>query len=349
MSVVRADGLFKDYGSGRGVFDLRFEVGKGEVFAFLGPNGAGKTTTIRLMLDLIRPSAGRIEIFGLDARSCAVQIHRRLGYLPGDLALYQKLTSRELLRHFAALRNMKSIAPAIELAQRLELDLDHPIKTLSRGNRQKVGLIQAMMHSPDLLVLDEPTSGLDPLVQQVFHELVKEATAQGRTVFLSSHVLSEVQQIADRVALVRQGRLALVESVETLRSHALVRAEASFDSPPARGAFSGLHGASELARDGNVVSFALTGPVDPLIKALADHTVLALHIHEADLEEVFLDLYRGDHRALRGLGPSKTATGASTRMAFDGRSSNVGDQSNDERFIAQVGGAWGQKGGRNGA
>lgn len=293
MSVIRAGRLSKDYGSGHGVFDLDFEVQEGEVFAFLGPNGAGKTTTIRLMLDLIRPTGGRIEIFGLDVRARAVEIHRRLGYLPGDLRLYDRMSGRELIQHFAALRGMRDLEPARQMAERLQLDLDRPIRTLSRGNRQKVGLLQAMMHMPDLLVLDEPTSGLDPLVQQVFHQLVREATARGGTVFLSSHVLSEVQQIADRVALVREGRLALVESVQAMRELAFMRVQASFEQLPAAGAFGHIPGVSEIERHGKEVVFSLAGPVDPLIKALAHHTVLALDIHEADLEDVFLDLYRG--------------------------------------------------------
>lgn len=294
MSVIRAGRLSKDYGSGHGVFDLDFEVQEGEVFAFLGPNGAGKTTTIRLMLDLIRPTGGRIEIFGLDVRARAVEIHRRLGYLPGDLRLYDRMSGRELIQHFAALRGMRDLEPARQMAERLQLDLDRPIRTLSRGNRQKVGLLQAMMHMPDLLVLDEPTSGLDPLVQQVFHQLVREATARGGTVFLSSHVLSEVQQIADRVALVREGRLALVESVQAMRELAFMRVQASFERPPAADAFRHIPGVSEIERHGKEVVFSLAGPVDPLIKALARHTVLALDIHEADLEDVFLDLYRGN-------------------------------------------------------
>jgi ABC-2 type transport system ATP-binding protein len=294
VSVIAAERLSKDYGSGHGVFDLDFEVQQGEVFAFLGPNGAGKTTTIRLMLDLIRPTRGRIEIFGLDVRARAVEIHRRLGYLTGDLRLYERMSGGELIRHFAGLRGIGDLTPARQIAQRLQLDLDRPIRTLSRGNRQKLGLLQATMHSPDLLVLDEPTSGLDPLVQQVFHQLVREATARGGTVFLSSHVLSEVQQIADRVALVRDGRLALVESVQALRELASMRVEATFQQPPPADAFLRVPGVSELERHGREVVFSLAGPVDPLIKALAAHTVLALDVHEADLQDVFLDLYRGD-------------------------------------------------------
>jgi len=315
MTAVRATDLSKDYGSARGVFDLSFEVLDGEVFGFLGPNGAGKTTTIRLMLDLIRPTGGSLSIFGLDARRGAVRIRRDLGYLPGDLRLYEKFTARELLRHFAALREMKDLREAESLAERLDLELDVRIGTLSRGNRQKVGIVQAFMHRPRLLVLDEPTSGLDPLVQQEFHRLLKETTDDGRTVFLSSHVLSEVQHVADRVALVREGRLALLQSVEKLRTLAFTRVEASFSEAPEADAFTHIEGVEELERHGRTVIFSLTGPADPLVKALARHEVLGLDIHEADLEDVFLDLYRA--------GRFDGRAGATQRAEHDEREANV--------------------------
>ena len=183
--VVRAERLTKVYrGGARGVDDVDFEVRQSEVFGFLGPNGAGKTTTIRLLLDLIRPTAGRLSVFGLDSRRDSLEIRRRLGYVPGGLRLYDRLTARELLEYFAALRNLRGLGDGLALAERLELELDRPLRTLSSGNRQKAGLVQAFMHRPDLLVLDEPTSGLDPLVQQTFHELVRETAADGRTVLL---------------------------------------------------------------------------------------------------------------------------------------------------------------------
>ncbi len=289
--VVLADHLSKDYGGDRGVDDLTFEVGEGEVFGYLGPNGAGKTTTIRLLLDLIRPSSGRIELFGTDVRRSSAR--SSIGYLPGDLRLYERLTAREHLRYFASLRGMRDIGDGERLAERLELELDRPVQSLSKGNRQKVGLVQALMHRPALAVFDEPTSGLDPLVQQVVYELVAEATADGRTVFVSSHVLSEVQRIADRVALIREGRLELVDSVETLRERALTRVEVTFAEPPPAGAFDDVPGAREVDRRGPVVRLTLEGSADPLVKALARFEVHALDSHEADLEDVFLELYRG--------------------------------------------------------
>jgi ABC-2 type transport system ATP-binding protein len=296
-AVVRAERLTKRYGSERGVTDLDFEVRGGEVFGFLGPNGAGKTTTIRLLLDLIRPTSGRVEVFGLDPRGDGLAVRRRLGYVPGDLRLYDRLTGLELLRYFAHLRGMRDLGDAPALAADLELDLERPLKEQSKGNRQKAGLVQALMHRPDLLVLDEPTSGLDPLGQQVVHELLRRAAGEGRTAFLSSHVLSEVQRVADRVAIVREGRIELVEEVERLRARAVTRVEATFAAAPAPDAFAGLPGVRELERRGPVVSFALDGPADPLVKALARFEVVALDSHEADLEDVFLSLYRRDDAA----------------------------------------------------
>ena len=272
--------------------ELDFEVERGEVFGFLGPNGAGKTTTIRLMLDLIRPSSGRLELLGLDAQRRSVEIKRRIGYLPGDLRLYERLTAREQLRYFAALRGVDGLGEGEQLAERFELELDRPIRALSKGNRQKVGLVQAFLHHPDLLLLDEPTSGLDPLVQITFNELLREVAAGGSTVFLSSHILSEVQRLADRVAIIREGSLELVEAVDTLRSRSFVRVEATFAKPPPRTAFAKTRGVRELERRGAVVVFALEGSADPLIKALARYEVLALDSHEADLEDFFLSLYR---------------------------------------------------------
>jgi ABC-2 type transport system ATP-binding protein len=290
--VIRVEGLTKHYGRVVGVRDLSFAVEPGEVFGYLGPNGAGKTTTIRLLLDLIRPTTGHVELFGADARRDAVAVHRRIGYVPGDLALYDRLTGRELLRHFAALRGLDGIAEGEAVARRLDLDLDTRIRSLSKGNRQKVGLVQALLSRPDLLVLDEPTSSLDPLVQQEVYGLIDEAIDEGRTVFLSSHVLSEVQRIAHRVGVIREGALVLVEGVAELRARAFTRVEARFASEPPLGAFDGIPGVRELARSNTTIRFALEGTPDPLVKALAGYTTTGLDVEEADLEDIFLDLYR---------------------------------------------------------
>jgi ABC-2 type transport system ATP-binding protein len=297
VDAIRAERLTKFYGRSRGVSELDLAVAFGEVFGFLGPNGAGKSTTIRLLLDLIRPSSGRILIFGREVRG-AHTLRHDVGYVPGDLVLYERLTGREHIRYFATLRNLTTRGDAEALARRFELDLDRPTRELSRGNRQKIGLVLAFMHRPKLLVLDEPTSGLDPLMQEAFNALVREVANEGRTVFLSSHQLAEVQRVADRVAIIREGRLQLVESVETLRSRAFARMEVTFAEPPPAGAFDGLPGVRELERHGRVVLFALEGEVDPLLKALAQYRVVALDSHEADLEDIFLNLYRDEgHRA----------------------------------------------------
>jgi ABC-2 type transport system ATP-binding protein len=291
--AIDADGLTKRYGRHRGIAGVDLEVDAGEVFGFLGPNGAGKTTTIRLLLDLIRPSAGTIRVLGLDPRRDGVALRRRVGYLPGDLRLYERLTARELLTYFARLRGLSGLGDAVRLAGLLELELDRPAGGLSRGNRQKVGLVQAFMHGPELLVLDEPTAGLDPLVQRVFHELVAGVRAAGRTVFLSSHVLSEIQHVADRVGLIRDGEVVLVSTVTALRARGLVRVEATFATPPAPGAFAGVAGAHELERRGATLRFALDGEIDPLLKAIARHHVVALESREADLDDVFVAMFDG--------------------------------------------------------
>ena len=292
--VIRAEQLTKNYGPNRGIVDVDFSVESGEVFGYLGPNGAGKSTTIRLLLDLIRPTRGRLTIFGLDSRARSVEIRRRIGYLPGDFRLYERMTGGELLTYFGHLRGLGGIERGEDLARRLDLDLDRRIKELSRGNRQKVGIVQAFMHEPDLLVLDEPTSGLDPLVQETFSELVNEATERGGTVFLSSHVLSEVQHMADRVGLIREGRLDLVDSVENLRARAFTHVEATFAEPPPKNAFTSVPGVQRTDHDGAVVRFALEGEIDALLKALARFHVKALDVREADLEDVFLARYRGE-------------------------------------------------------
>jgi ABC-2 type transport system ATP-binding protein len=290
-AAIETRGLTKYYGDHPGVLDVDLEVPVGSAFGFLGPNGAGKTTTIRLLLDLLRPTRGSATVLGLDSRREAVAAHARLGYLPGDLALHEDLTAREHLRWLGRLRGGVADARIEELAGRLELSLDRRIGALSRGNRQKVGLVQAFVHEPDLLILDEPTSGLDPLVQHTFHELVREVVSAGRTVFVSSHGLAEVQTMCDRVGMVRAGRLVAVEHVTTLREHALRNVAVRFadDVPPELARLPGVH---DLRIEPPRATFRLEGDVDPLLKALARHRVLDLQITPASLEDVFLRFYR---------------------------------------------------------
>jgi ABC-type multidrug transport system, ATPase component len=289
--VIEARSLSKSYGRERGIIGLDFAVERGEVFGLLGPNGAGKTTAIRLLLDLIRPSSGVVRMFGTVPRASPA-MRRRVGYLPGDLRLYERLSGRAQLAYFAGLRGLDGLGRAEELADRLDVDLDRPLKTLSKGNRQKVGVVQAFMHDPELLILDEPTSGLDPLVQQLFYTLLDETREAGRTVLISSHVLPEVQRVADRVALLRDGRLVLEDTVEALRAHALVRVIVAFADEVSPDAFVGLPGVRELERHDRTIVFGLQGEPDALVKALAAHHVVTLASREADLEDVFLALYQ---------------------------------------------------------
>ena len=292
--VIDIQGLTKFYGSARGVEALDVRVEAGEVFGFLGPNGAGKTTTIRLLLDLIRPTAGRMRILGLDPRSQGVALRHRLGYLPGDLSFHDRLTGRQILGHFGALRG--DVGPAadarvVALAERLHLDLDRPSRTLSKGNRQKIGLIQAFVHEPDVLLLDEPTSGLDPLMQQVFEQLVRDATGRGAAVFLSSHILSEVQDVADRAGIIRDGRLVAIEDVTELRAKALHRIEVRFVDPVGPEPFASLPGVHDVEVAGASLRCRLEGPADPLVKELARHQVESFSATELDLEDLFLTHY----------------------------------------------------------
>ncbi len=223
----------------------------GEVFGFLGPNGAGKSTTMRVLLDLIRPTAGSASILGMDTRELSFEIRRRIGFLPGDLALYPKLTGSEMLDHLAELRGGVDGGLRDSLSERFGAELDRPVHELSTGNRQKIGLIQAFMHDPELLILDEPIAGLDPLVQKSFHALLAEVSSRGRTVFLSSHTLSEVERVTHRVAILREGRLVVVDEIEKLRGVAVQRLEIEFAAPPAPAEFEDLPGVREAKAEGN--------------------------------------------------------------------------------------------------
>jgi ABC-2 type transport system ATP-binding protein len=261
------------------------------VFGFLGPNGAGKTTTIRILVDVIRPTRGAVSVLGLDPRTNGVVLRRRLGYLPDDFSVDGRQTSEELLTYLGNLRGGIPRSRIDELAQRLNLDISRRIRTLSRGNRQKIGLIQAFMHDPELLVLDEPTTGLDPFLQQEYAALVRQATEEGRTVFVSSHVLSEVQQTAHRVGIIREGLLVAVERVEELRERSLRRVEILFDRPVPLEGFAAVSGVSGLHIDGPLLRCRLGGRADALVKAAARHTVVTLSIEEADLDELFFHYY----------------------------------------------------------
>lgn len=295
--VIATSGLSKDYGAGRGLFGLDLEVEQGEVFGFLGPNGAGKSTTMRLLLDLIRPTSGSARVVGLDTVKDSLEIRTRVGFLPGDLALYPKLTGRAMLDYLAELRGGVDPRTRDALVERFGADIDRPVRQLSTGNRQKLGLVQAFIHEPELLILDEPIAGLDPLVQQSFHALLGEVSAQGRTVFLSSHTLSEVERVTHRLAILRQGRLVVVDSLENLRKVAVQRLEIEFAQPVDPSQFRALPGVTEVNADGRTVTVGFEGSADAVVKAAAAHEVLAIRPREEDLEDIFLHYYRAETAA----------------------------------------------------
>lgn len=291
-AVVVADHLTKSYGKSRGVIDLAFEVRAGEVFGYLGPNGAGKSTTIRTMLDFLRPTSGRITVLGLDPTTDGPELRRRVGYVPGEFGLYERLTGRRYLHTFTSLRGGAGEDRVEDLARRLSLDLDVRIKDLSHGNKRKVGLIQGFMHEPDLLVLDEPTQGLDPLVQQEFYAMIDEARDRGATVFLSSHVMPEVERVCDRVAIIRDGRLITVDDVGDLKAKALRTVEFHFDGPVPSTAFATLASVVEAEQRGDSVVMTVRGPLDEVVKEAARHTVVNIQTREPSLEDIFLEAYR---------------------------------------------------------
>jgi len=257
----------------------------------LGPNGAGKTTTLRLLMGFLRPTAGSARVHGLDTWRDRVAVHARTGYLPGDVRLWPRMTARQAAGHLARLRGLGHDPGITDLAKRLDVDLDRPVRELSKGNRQKAGLLLALLGEPDLLLLDEPTSGLDPLIQQEFHHLLRERVEAGAAVMLSSHVLSEVEHVADRVAIIRAGRLLMAESLATLRAKARHTVEVRFASAPPPDAFAGVPGIREVRLEGPVLRCTMQGVVDPLVKTLGRYTVTDLNSREADLEETFLALY----------------------------------------------------------
>ena len=289
--VIVTDKLTKMYGPHRGIDAVDLEVREGEVFGFLGPNGAGKTTTIRILLDLLRPTSGRALVFGLDANKETGAIHRRIGYLAGEFGLYDKLTGGETLRYFANLRGGIDPAFVSSLVDRLDLDTSRRYREYSKGNKQKVGLIVALQHRPELLILDEPTSGLDPLVQQTFFELVREARSEGRTIFLSSHIISEVERTCDRVAIIREGRLVRVDQVSALRNLSQHDVTLVFAGPAPEAAFRALEGVSSLLAEGQTIHMRVTGPIGPVIREAARHELVDFESREPSLEEMFLAEY----------------------------------------------------------
>jgi ABC-2 type transport system ATP-binding protein len=299
-ALAQARGLTKSYGRHRGIVAVSFDLAEGEVFGFLGPNGAGKTTTLRTLMGLLRPTSGSATIAGLDCWSQATQVKRLVGYLPGEFSFAPSLTGAQILAYLGHLRGGVDQTVVAGLAERLELDLGRRFRHYSHGNKQKVGLVQAFMHDPELLVLDEPTSGLDPLMRQEFLGMVRESRAAGQTVFMSSHVLAEVQQAADLVGIVRDGRLVAVERVESLGKRAVRRVEVHFEDPVPVVEFAQLPGVRDAEAVGPILRCTVDGRLDPLIKAIARYSVVDVISTEPDLEETFLSYYYDAPEVPRG-------------------------------------------------
>jgi ABC-2 type transport system ATP-binding protein len=287
-------GLTKFYGPHRGIEDIDLSIAPGQAFGFLGPNGAGKSTCMRLLMDFHRPTRGTAKIMGLDCERDSLAIRRRVSYLSGDIALYEKLTAMEQLKWIGELRGGVPDTRIEELAERLNLDLSRKIGELSKGNRQKVGLVQAFMSDPELMILDEPTSGLDPLVQHTFRDMVREVTALGRTVFLSSHIIDEIDRVCDRVAIIREGRMVAVETIEALRARSLRQVRVSFDEDVDPSRFLALPEVHEVGGDARNLHIRTTGDIDAIVKLAAEHHVIDLVSEQADLEQIFLAYYGGE-------------------------------------------------------
>lgn len=297
QAVIKTTNLTKYYGKTRGIIDVNLEVNPGEVFGYLGPNGSGKSTTIRLLLDLIRPMIGSAAIFGFDVSREGLLARNEIGYIPGELTLYERMTGKDLITYFGRLRGGVDWAYVDELAERLDLDITRRIGAYSSGNKQKLGLVQAFMNSPKLLILDEPTKGLDPLVQQEFYRMISEFKRKGRTVFLSSHIMPEVEKICDRVGIIRKGRLITVKKITELKAVALRSLEIHFASPVAIVDFVGVGGVQDLVIDNKTLHCKVKGSLDPLVKRAAQFEVVNLITHEPNLEEIFLDFYEEEEEA----------------------------------------------------
>ncbi len=289
--AIELAGVVKDYGRTRALAGIDLAVERGQIFGFLGPNGAGKTTTIRILLDLIRPTAGTARVLGLDSQRDSMAVRRRVGYLPGELRLYEGMRAGELLDLVDSFRPEKRDPKyRAELLERLALDGERRIRALSKGNKQKLGLIQALMHRPEVLILDEPTSGLDPLVQEEVARLLEETVRDGRTVFFSSHVLPEVERLSQAVAIIRQGKIVAVEDIARLKARSVHVIEVTFaEEPPAQ--LFALPGVRELQRDGKMVHLQARDGVDAVIKAIAQYRVVDLRTEQPSLEQMFLAYY----------------------------------------------------------
>lgn len=290
-AVIKLDRVTKIYGKDRGISDVSLEVQKGSIYGFLGPNGAGKTTTISMLVDLIRPTEGKITILDLDSKRDSVQIRRRIGFLAGDFALDEALTGIQALTYFANLHGGVKIEKIKELAERLSCDLNRQVKTLSRGNRQKVGLISALMHEPELLILDEPTSGLDPLIQAIFNEMITEHQKKGGTTFISSHALGEVQTLCDQMAFIRDGKLIAEKSREDLTNSATKNVRVISDDKKLLTALTKIPGTHVQIKESDLIELTVADDINPVLSLLGRHKVKDVTITEIDLEAIFMHYY----------------------------------------------------------
>jgi ABC-2 type transport system ATP-binding protein len=298
--VIETSKLTKYYGKARGIIDVDLSINKGEIFGFLGPNGAGKSTTIRTILDFIRPTSGWARVNGMDPVKEGAKVRRSVGYLPSDFGTYKAMTAKAYLHTLLEMMDYKGENRIEELAERMDLDLSRKIKNFSRGNRQKVGVVSAFMHNPQLAILDEPTTGLDPLMQQEFYRIVLEEKAKGRTVFLSSHILAEVEAICDRVGIIREGKVILVERMSTFKRRTGKILNVEFDRKVDPGIFLKLEGVSHVkAGEGNVLMMTVSSHVDGVIKELAKHSVIDLTYDEVSLEDLFLKYYGKDNVSIK--------------------------------------------------
>ena len=290
-NVIETQDLTVYYGKHRGILDVNLTVEKGEVFGFLGPNGSGKTTTQRVLLDVFPPTTGRANVFGLDCQKQGVELRKRIGYLPGELALYTNMKASEFFKMYEYLRGANGSKNYWrELANRLNLDTNRKIRQFSRGNKQKVGVVAAFMSRADLLILDEPTGGLDPLVQKTVLEMVREAQADGRTIFFSSHILSEVQAVCDRVGVIRDGQLVATQRVEDLVAQRMNRMDLVFEGIPPAGTFD-FDGVTELKRSHQSITLEVRENLPKVLAAAAKHKVKDIETHNISLEEIFLAYY----------------------------------------------------------
>ena len=309
-AAIELRGLVKDYGAVRALDGLSLRVERGDIFGFLGPNGAGKTTAIRCLLGLIRPTAGQALVLGIDCQQRSVEARAHLGYLPGDLRLYETLTGQQTTDYFASLRATRPDPAYLgALLDRFDFDPSRRVETYSKGNKQKLGLILAMMHEPDVLVLDEPTSGLDPLMQEEVQSLLEEVAAAGRAVFFSSHVLSEAEQMCNRVAFIRQGKLVAVEEVAALKGRSLHLIEVTFGAPVPAGAFA-VSGVREVERRGRVVHLEVRDNLDAVLKTIARYPVIDLRTEQPSLEQIFIAYYQTAPQE-----PSRPAEGGAELVA----------------------------------